>query len=117
MPRLGLGLLVLAVTLAITATAGQAVRLPTRTEANAVRVAIRSYVECCTAITQPDRVKATVLRVSTVDRRYGRADLDAPGIGRELVILRRNLAGWKVVRSGTSDVGCGSPLRVRRPLA
>ena len=109
-----LALVSLAVCLVVAAPAS-AVRLATPAEAKAIRAAIHTYVDCCTAVDWT-KVKIGTVRVGTVNRRYGRADLYASNIGGETVVLLRTARGWKVARSGSADLGCGLPIVVRVDL-
>jgi hypothetical protein len=97
------------------ASAVSSARLPTAPEKAALRSAVIQYVREKTAV-NPSGVKLSVYRVGTVDRRFARVNVAAPGNDPVLAVLRRTLGRWRVIDFGTENVGCALQLRVRVDL-
>lgn len=98
-----------------TAAEASAVRLPTPVEARAITAATKQALASDSGISA-SRIKVSFIRVSTVDRRFARADAETPGVTPAVVVLVRRANGWAVRTYGTASAGCSLPLNVRVDL-
>jgi len=113
--------LVLIVTAALIAAIPASAGRPARTaETKGIHAAVVQYVR----ITAPTikRIKWYAATVSTVDAAWAVVGVDGfnragVGVGYAAALLIHTATGpWHVLNFGSSDLGCGAPMRVRRDL-
>jgi hypothetical protein len=108
---------------ALGAASAQASRAPRPAERAAIVRVTRIYVDTSSCCAVMSRIKVDGLRISTVNSRWARIDIDGydesgQEVGAASAALHKgNLTGrWSVRSFGTSHLGCGMPLAVRRDL-